>query len=502
MKVSCQACGAKYTIADDKVRGRRVKVRCKSCRAPIVVDGSQPASEAQPAGDGAEPKTEAAPAATPGEVAASTWEVNLSDTEQRRMTLAEITEGWQAGVVTADAYVWQDGFDDWKPILEAPEIGPLLSAAAAAPAAAEAAPGHTPTAPLQTAKGAAFPTPAAATKPQLPAARPVAGAARGGGRPVANADLFSGEPADDAAQVAVSGARNENSVLFSLDALKAGFTPTGQEPAPRRPTPKKSGLDDLMNIGGGGTLLGFDNQALLTAPAPPDPPKPKPVTDSSLMGTSTTTAALPADKKPSKMMLAIGGAVALLALVGIVLAFSGDKKEEVVAERPPAEKAEPKLDEPKAPEPAPAPEAKADDAGAAAADTKPAEDKPAEEKTSDAKPSDSKASKPSTVATKPAPVEDKKPAVAGGPFDTGAAKAALGAAAGQAAGCKKPGGPTGSGKVIVTFAPSGRVTTANVQGGSFGGTPTGGCVASVFRRAKVPPFSGTGVTVSKSFTIK
>jgi hypothetical protein len=70
----------------------------------------------------------------------------------------------------------------------------------------------------------------------------------------------------------------------------------------------------------------------------------------------------------------------------------------------------------------------------------------------------------------------------------------------SAATCKKAGGPTGSGKATVTFAPSGRVTTATV-GGSFAGTPTGGCVASVFRKAHVPSFSGSAVTVSKSFTI-
>ena len=82
-----------------------------------------------------------------------------------------------------------------------------------------------------------------------------------------------------------------------------------------------------------------------------------------------------------------------------------------------------------------------------------------------------------------------------------AAIASLGAAAAQAAACKQPGGPTGSGRATVTFAPSGRVTSANVSGGGFGGTAVGGCVASIFRRASVPPFSGGTVTVSKSFTI-
>jgi hypothetical protein len=37
--------------------------------------------------------------------------------------------------------------------------------------------------------------------------------------------------------------------------------------------------------------------------------------------------------------------------------------------------------------------------------------------------------------------------------------------------------------------------------GPFGGTPVGGCVAKLFRAAKVPPFTGDPVTVSKSFTI-
>jgi hypothetical protein len=86
-------------------------------------------------------------------------------------------------------------------------------------------------------------------------------------------------------------------------------------------------------------------------------------------------------------------------------------------------------------------------------------------------------------------------------FNTGAAKAALSASAAQASSCKRPGGPTGSGKAVVTFATSGRVTSANVAGAPFAGTSVGGCIASVFRRARVPAFSGAPVTVSKSFSI-
>jgi hypothetical protein len=88
------------------------------------------------------------------------------------------------------------------------------------------------------------------------------------------------------------------------------------------------------------------------------------------------------------------------------------------------------------------------------------------------------------------------------PFNADAAKAALGAAANQASGCRKGDEPTGSAEVLITFAPSGRVTSANVSSGPFAGSSTGGCVASTLRRAKVPPFSGNHVTVRKVVTLR
>ena len=116
------------------------------------------------------------------------------------------------------------------------------------------------------------------------------------------------------------------------------------------------------------------------------------------------------------------------------------------------------------------------------------------------------AKKPTVVATsggattkkvEPTPVA----AADAPPFSKASAISALTSAANSAGSCKKAGGPTGAGKATVTFAPSGRVTTATVAGGSYAGTAVGGCVASVFRRAHVPAFSGSSVTVSKSFQI-
>ena len=54
----------------------------------------------------------------------------------------------------------------------------------------------------------------------------------------------------------------------------------------------------------------------------------------------------------------------------------------------------------------------------------------------------------------------------------------------------------------ITFAPSGRVTSANISGPPFAGTPTGGCIAAALRKARVPAFDGDRVTVSKTIVIQ
>lgn len=88
-----------------------------------------------------------------------------------------------------------------------------------------------------------------------------------------------------------------------------------------------------------------------------------------------------------------------------------------------------------------------------------------------------------------------------GPFPKEVAQAMLGVAASQAPSCKKPGGPTGTGKAIVTFDTDGQVVITNIVGEGFAGTPTGQCVAALFRRVRVPPFAGDRSTATKVFNI-
>ena len=42
MRFSCKKCDTQYTIADEKVRGKVIKIRCKRCSNLIVVRSSSP----------------------------------------------------------------------------------------------------------------------------------------------------------------------------------------------------------------------------------------------------------------------------------------------------------------------------------------------------------------------------------------------------------------------------------------------------------------------------
>jgi hypothetical protein len=196
----------------------------------------------------------------------------------------------------------------------------------------------------------------------------------------------------------------------------------------------------------------------------------------------------------------------------------------IAAAPPPAPTTEPAATLPGPAEPVPAPTSEAQNPAPPATAEQPAPSKPAEPKAS---PGTERPVRETTPAEpKPAPGETaanaaaaEKPAVGTKPaasaaaekpaeaapaaeFDRVAASAALNTAAAQASACRKEGDPTGAAAVVVTFAPSGRVTSANVNGPPFAGTATGGCIAAAMRRAKVPPFSGAHVTVGKTVPIR
>ena len=127
MKITCQACQSKYTIADDKIQGKVAKIRCRKCGATVLVDASQNA-----AGQANGAETDAA--------APAEWLVSVAEGDQRTMRLAEVIDAYNGGVITGDTYMWKDGMGDWQPLSEMGEIVDALNAAAGNATGVDAAP--------------------------------------------------------------------------------------------------------------------------------------------------------------------------------------------------------------------------------------------------------------------------------------------------------------------------------------------------------------------------
>ena len=263
MKITCQSCQSKYNVADEKVQGKIVKIRCRKCGSTIVVQGNGGAAT-----NGSGAAVGAASAAAGGDADGAQWHVNVGEGEPRTMTLGELVDAYNAGTVAQDTFIWTDGMDDWKPLSDVEAVVSALQAGGGAPAAA-------PSAPLL--EEPAFLAHAAAPAPApIAAAAPVAVAVAAEPRRAAVAkreprarDLFGGGGAgteevqtsapavpqmmsagavDDASKM--TGQRNENSVLFSLAVLTkdAGERPEEAAPKPAGKNSDDSGLIDLKAL--------------------------------------------------------------------------------------------------------------------------------------------------------------------------------------------------------------------------------------------------------------
>jgi predicted Zn finger-like uncharacterized protein len=375
MKISCQSCAAKYTIADEKVVGKIVKIRCKKCSATIVINGNDTAALAAGGAD-----TSGMPDFAPTEsVAGEPWTVNVADGDQRTLTIGEIVQLYKAGIIVEDSYCWRDGMGDWLPLREIEmlhgactarsTIEPDLEAGIFRPElGSNTSLEDAPTAALSGAASAALaPHASPAASPVFSDAPAPAAARRVGGGRAGGADLFgavakAGGDDDVMTSVPMSGAgarasagggggggeleepkltgqRNESSVLFSLSALteKAPDAPSSTKQtegsglidiralAAPRSGPVDSGrgkVDDIMNLGGGGAF-----SAALAAPVLAPPP----------VGVEASfDHAAPAAAKSNKpIVFAIIGAALFLGLVMVfMMTKSGGDKDKMATTGP------------------------------------------------------------------------------------------------------------------------------------------------------------------------
>jgi hypothetical protein len=180
VNVTCNKCGKKYVISDDKVAGKTsVKIRCKQCQnliAVTVTAGGAPASSpsgafassasgafsSSPSGTfrsspssasqalgGAAPSPQPewagdrSPPPAPRENNPPVWHAMIAGKQQGPFELAELQRKVAAGEVTLRTYLWKPGMGDWKRASDVPEMNGFFAAGSA---------GATATGPVQSAQ--------------------------------------------------------------------------------------------------------------------------------------------------------------------------------------------------------------------------------------------------------------------------------------------------------------------------------------------------------------
>ncbi|MFP2930329.1 GYF domain-containing protein, partial [Pyxidicoccus sp. 3LG] len=167
MNFTCDNCQKRYSIADEKVRGKTVKVRCKNCQNVITVEGpaeeestrvvsladverirAQERSLADPAASApaaAAPVTTAAPVtrapaaalqtpwddeptrAAPMKATGSPWFVMVRNKQEGPLDEGALREMVATGTVSGRSFFWQQGMADWKRGSDVPELAGLFA---------------------------------------------------------------------------------------------------------------------------------------------------------------------------------------------------------------------------------------------------------------------------------------------------------------------------------------------------------------------------------------
>ncbi len=176
MKFVCSNCKAKYQIADEKIQGRTLKMDCRRCNTAITIRGDlpqqvddvemeadvpaarapsrRPGAAAGGSSVGAAPSRPRSAAATGslaghpspsslgadfrrGSIAPESrpeartsvldqWHVAINDVPVGPMRREEVSRKIATGAVTAESLAWREGFDDWRPVRDIPELAALL----------------------------------------------------------------------------------------------------------------------------------------------------------------------------------------------------------------------------------------------------------------------------------------------------------------------------------------------------------------------------------------
>lgn len=171
MRFSCDSCDAQYSIADEKVRDRILRVQCKRCGSPILIkyesaeddlpveetdneatkvmrqdDVRRAIEDAVPIGSSFHSKSSAARSDGRSglkQAEAKEWFFLDKGQEVGPFTRAVMARYAESGRFTARTYVWRDGMPDWVRLEALGEFADILALVPTGPANAPQQPATT-----------------------------------------------------------------------------------------------------------------------------------------------------------------------------------------------------------------------------------------------------------------------------------------------------------------------------------------------------------------------
>ncbi len=130
MRFVCEKCRTRYSIPDEKARGRALKVRCKRCENIIVLrPRPAEADEGAPA-EITEPKAGQAPPPPEEKEEDAQWYVITGGRQEGPISRTALVAKIVAGGASRRSHVWSERMDDWKRVEDVKELAAYLPEAA------------------------------------------------------------------------------------------------------------------------------------------------------------------------------------------------------------------------------------------------------------------------------------------------------------------------------------------------------------------------------------
>ena len=134
MKFYCDNCQTKYSIADEKVRGKVLKVRCKKCshvitvREPDAPSGAG-SSRSRASSTNARNRQGASTSSPDRSTPQLEWHYSVNGQSFGPLSERELASKFASGELGDATYVWNETFSDWKPARSVADFATALNKA-------------------------------------------------------------------------------------------------------------------------------------------------------------------------------------------------------------------------------------------------------------------------------------------------------------------------------------------------------------------------------------